>query len=171
MTRVNPQVAMTIPLVVFGRVDDAEADSLLVEWDHWLGGCGRPFGRQSFGLVIDGEILSIAVSASLRWPVAGYKRNEVVELARCASHPEHGDLTRVCLRLWRKIAAREWALRYWPVRVYISYQNAIRHTGNLYRFDGWKRVAETRGGVTGRNARRGRQHYDPKIIWAWEVAS
>lgn len=169
MPRKKPQVSMTIPLVVFGFIDDAEADRLLVEWDHWLGGCGRPFGRQSFGIVIDGEILSVAVSASLRWPVAGYKRDEVVELARQASHPDHSNLTRVCVRLWRIIAPREWSMKYWHVRACISYQNAIKHTGNIYRFDGWKKVKEVKGGVTGRNARKGRQKYDPKNVWAYDL--
>lgn len=37
------------PLATFDVVDDALADERLRTWGHWLGGCNRPFGRQSFG--------------------------------------------------------------------------------------------------------------------------
>ena len=42
------------PLVSFDLVDNALADALLETWGHWLGGCNRPFGRQSFGLELAG---------------------------------------------------------------------------------------------------------------------
>lgn len=163
------QTSLQLPLVSYGIIDDVLADEMLRDWGHWLGGCNRPYGRQSFGLVLGGRVLSVAVSASLRWPVAGYARDRVVELARLASHPRHADLTRVCLRLWRKVAAAEWRPRYWKVDAYVSYQDAVRHTGNIYRFDGWTLAERRRGGVTGRNARGGRRKYNPKNVWVWKL--
>ena len=45
----------------------------------------------------------------------------------------------------------------------VSYQDAVAHTGNLYRFDGWVRVGESRSGTDSRSGRKGRN----KIIWGW----
>jgi hypothetical protein len=88
------------PLVAWGRCEDDAADAALVRWGHWLGGCNRPFGRQSFGLWLAGELVAVAVSAStVNKTCACYRRQECVELARLCSHPEHRDLTRVALRL------------------------------------------------------------------------
>jgi hypothetical protein len=80
-----------LPLVAFDRIGNEEADRLLKEWGHWLGGCNRPFGRQSFGLqVADLGLIAVAVSAStVNETCAGWPRREVVELARLASHPEY----------------------------------------------------------------------------------
>ena len=136
-----------LPLVAWDRIANEVADRLLTEWGHWLGGCNRPFGRQSWGLWLDGQVVAVAVSAStVNARCGGYNRREVVELARLCAHPDHRDLTRVALRLWRKTAARAWAARYWPVRAYVSYSDATRHRGDVYRFDGWRKVADTRGG-------------------------
>ena len=112
-----------------------------------MGGCNRPFGRQSFGLQIQGlGLVSVAVSAStVVGRCADYDRQEVVELARLASHSGHCWASRVCLRLWREIAPVAWADQYWPVKALVSYSNNARHTGNLYRFDGWKRWGGDQG--------------------------
>ena len=38
----------------------------------------------------------------------------------------------------------------------------------IYRFDGWTRVAETRGGTTGKNGGWSRaKRIAPKVVWAW----
>jgi hypothetical protein len=93
------------PVVAFDLIDNEQADAALQEWGHWLGGCNRPFGRQSWGLLLAGELVAVAVSAStVNAKCGGYGRQEVVELARLCAHPEHRDLTRVALRLWRKVA-------------------------------------------------------------------
>src|SRR6266487_3233430 len=106
------------PLVSFDRVTDGVADHLLEEWGNWLGGCNRPFGRQSFGLQLaEVGIIAVAVSASTVNPTcAGYNRQEVVELARLCAHPDHRWATRVTLRLWRETAPTCWSGKYWPVR-------------------------------------------------------
>lgn len=154
--------------VTFDLIEDDLADRLLVEWGHYLGACCRPFGRQSFGLSYFGEVISVAVSASTPNPrCAGYDRREVVELARLCTHPEHRWATRVCLRLWREIAPVYWSRKYWPVRACVAYANALRHSGDVYRFDGWRKAAEVRGGRAGGGWQR-KKEYDPKTIWVWE---
>ena len=161
-----------LPLVAFDRLANAEADRLLVAWGHWLGPCNRPFGRQSFGLALaETGLVAVAVSAStVNATCAGYGRGEVVELARLCAHPDHRWATRVALRLWRQVAPGQWAAQYWPVRACVSYANTARgHTGATYRLDGWAKVADVRGGTAGGNWTRGKS-YDPKTVWAWEVA-
>ncbi len=159
------------PLVSFDLIDDKLANEKMVEWGHWLEGCNRPFGRQSFGLYVESELLAVAVSAStVNDTCAGFARQETVELARLCASPEHRDLTRPALRLWRKVGPKAWARQYWPVRVAVSYQNAVRHKGDVYRMDGWVRVKWVRGGKSGPNATWTRsKEYDPKWIWVWPL--
>ena len=168
------RLGVPVLVIVFDRMPKAEANDTLTAWDcHWLGPCRRPFGVQAFGLWLDGELLAVAISAStVNASRGGYKRGEVVELARLTSHPDHTDMTRVALRLWRKVAAREWA-KYWPVKAYVSYANAARHKGDIYRFDGWKKVADVRGGRAGTNTgwTRPRKDYEAKAVWVWEMSA
>lgn len=157
------------PLVSFDLMDNGNADELLMRWGHWLGGCGRPFGRQSFGLAIEGEILSVAVSAStVGATCGGIPRKECVELARLCSHPDHRDLTRACLRLWRVIAPTTWERAYWKPRALVSYSNAIRHTGDIYRFDGWKKVGDVKGSVGGGNWTK-KKAAEEKAVWVFDL--
>jgi hypothetical protein len=160
------------PLAKFDRIDDCLADTLLERWGHWLGGCNRPFGRQSFGLQLFSHgVISVAVSAStVNGRCGGFDRQECVELARCCSHPNYRWATRVCLRLWRELAGECWSQAYWPVVALVSYSNAIRHKGNIYRFDGWRKVANLPGGVAGGNWSRGKR-YDPKSVWVYELTT
>jgi hypothetical protein len=156
-----------LPLVAWGLCDDHLADQLLVAWGHYLGSCDRPYGRQSFALTLAGEVVGVAVSAStVSATVAGYQRQEVVELARLCAHPEHRDLTRVALRLWRILAPGEWP--YWPVRALVSYSDSSRHKGNIYRADGWTRVAETKGS-SGGGTWSTKKEATSKTLWKWIV--
>ncbi len=160
------------PIVAFDLIDDTAADKALAAWGHWLGGCNRPFGRQSWGLVIHGDLVAVAVSAStVNKSCGGYSRNQVVELARLCADPSHRDMTRVALRLWRKVAPGAWGAKYWPVCAVVSYANAVRHKGDIYRFDGWHKVAEVRGGQAGVNTgwTRPRKDYEPKSVWAFRL--
>jgi hypothetical protein len=159
------------PLVQWDLIPNEQADTALERWGHWLGGCNRPFGRQSFGLFLEDQLVAVAVSAStVNAHCGGYERQTVVELARLCSHPDHRDMTRVALRLWRKTAARVW--HFWPVSVYVSYSNAIRHTGDIYRFDGWHKVADVSGGTSGATWKRPRKKpYEPKAVWAYQLAT
>jgi hypothetical protein len=161
------------PVVAFDLIPNEQADAALLEWGHWLGGCNRPFGRQCWGLLLAGELVAVAVSAStVNARCGGYDRQEVVELARLCAHPEHRDLTRVALRLWRKVAPLAWGRAYWPVKAVVSYANAIRHKGDIYRFDGWQKVAEVKGGIAGQTWERPRKKpYEPKTVWAFELVA
>lgn len=153
-------------LATFEAIDDAIPDAALCEWGHWLGGCDRPFGRRSFGLYVVGDLVAVAVSAStVNARCGGFDRRECVELARLCSHPEHRDMTRVALRLWRKIAVQTWP--YWSALAAVSYANAARHSGDIYRFDGWKKVADAREGTAGGGWTRGKR-YEAKTVWAFE---
>jgi len=157
------------PLVSFDLIENGLADDRLVAWGHWLGGCNRPFGVQSFGLFLIKELISVAVTAStVNKHCAGYDRQEVIELARLCSDPAHAWATRVCLRLWREVAPKVWP--HWSVVALVSYANALRHKGDIYRFDGWKKVAEVKGGVAGGDWNRGKT-YDPKSVWVFACPS
>lgn len=163
-----PQPSM-FPFVSFDLIDDGLANQMLIQWRHFKGACNRPFGRHSFGLFFEQELLAVAVSAStVNKRCAEYERKEVVELARLCSHPEHADLTRVTLRLWRKIAPVLWEREYWPIRACVSYADLTRHQGDIYRFDGWKKIKEVPGGKAG-GKRGGNKLYNPKSIWVYEV--
>ena len=152
------------PIVAFDLIDDRSADRALERWGHWLGGCKRPFGRQSWCLTVHGELAGVAVSTC-----GGYGRREVVELARLCAHPSHRDLTRVVLRLWRKVAPAAWGAEYWLVRAMVSYANAVRHRGDIYRFDGWKKVAEVASSGGGGTWSRPRRPGERKTVWAYEL--
>lgn len=157
------------PLASFDVIPDDVADSQLRAMGHWLGGCNRPFGRQSFGLYVSNELVAVAVSAStVNATCGGWPRQKVVELARLCATPSQRWATRVCLRLWREIAPRCWAEHYWPVEAVVSYQNAVRHTGNIYRFDGWTKVADVRGSTGGGNWTR-KKDMEPKSVWVYVV--
>lgn len=102
----------------------------------------------------------VSADTLIRERVGGLTRHDAIELSRlCAVRP---DLCRVALRLWRffvfsAIAAARgcrWA---------VSYQDAVLHSGNLYRFDGWVTLGRSRSGTDSRSGRRGRR----KVIWGW----
>lgn len=155
------------PLVTFDLIPNTQADEKLLSWGHWLGGCNRPFGRQSFGLFVENDLISVAVSAStVNASCAGMPRQEILELARLCSHPDHRWATRVCLRLWRQLAPHAWP--HWPVRCLVSYANALRHKGDIYRFDGWRKWGDVAGGKAGGGWQRGKT-YDPKSIWIFPL--
>jgi hypothetical protein len=160
---------MLISIASFGLCEHDEASDALTRWKHFLGPCDRPFGMISYGLWWESDLVGVAISAStVNGACGGYERKEVVELARLCCHPQYRDLSRVILRLWRKAAFTDWE-KYWPVTAYVSYANAIRHTGNLYRFDGWTKIADVRGGTAGGN-RAGTKTYEPKSVWTYPLA-
>ena len=104
----------------------------------------------------------MAAGALIRERVAGLSRAEAVELGRlCAATPH---LCRPMLRLWREMVLPDLARAY-GYRWAVSYQDAALHTGNLYRFDGWVRLATSRSGTDPRSGRKGRN----KVIWGWQI--
>jgi hypothetical protein len=155
------------PLATFDAIEQEQADTACAAWGHYLGACDRPFGLQWFGLFVAGDLVSVAVSAStVSGSCGGWPRDQVVELARLVTRPSDRWATRVCLRLWRELAPRCW--RYWRVRACVSYQSAIRHSGNVYRFDGWTRVAELEGSGGGGTWSTPKER-ERKVLWVYEL--
>jgi hypothetical protein len=152
------------------------ANSLLVEWGHYLGPMERPFGWQAFVLDVAGDPVSVAVSAStVSSTVAGLDRGEVVELARLCSAPSARWATRPTLRLWREVGAACWLNKYpdWRLSAAVAYSQNARHGGDIYRFDGWERVTDRAGAPSGPGAtwsrQRGAEHpaAGRKSLWLW----
>lgn len=148
------------PIVSFRPITLHEANTALADWGHKMGPLHR--GNQSaicHGL-FDGEILVAVttVSALISAQAAGgsITRENCCELSRlCAVRP---GLCRVALRLWR-----EFVFPFLGFPIALSYQDADLHSGNTYRFDGWKRVAYSRSGDDTRSGRKGRN----KWLWVW----
>lgn len=154
----------------FEELDPAEANALCVAWDHDLGPCNRPFGMQAWAFAIDGQRVAVAISAStvsatLRGSLVDvqWRRDEVVELARLCAANHWAN--RVMLRWWREVAALRWP--YWPIRAAVSYSDRGK-TGNLYRLDGWRLIADncgSSGGGTWTGKRTG--NHKGKKLWDW----
>jgi antitoxin VapB len=151
------------PLITFDEIGLDEANRCLNEWGHKMGVLHR--GNQGaicHGLAHLGEVVAVTCASNLISPHVGggcdwLKRENTVELSRlCASKP---GLCRVALRLWR-----EYVFTALPYEYAMSYQDADLHSGNTYRFDGWKKV----GGMakSGKDTRSGREGRN-KIVWQW----
>jgi hypothetical protein len=160
---------LDIPPVAFMPVELETANALLRAWGHYLGPIRRFCASQAWALELDGVPVSLAVSSSIVSPaVAGYRRTEVVELARLCSRPDAPWATRVALRLWREVAAPRWP--HWRVRAAVSYSQNGRGDGGIYRHDGWER-ADTRAGTCTHDWGRRRPPDDPrrgaKTLWLY----
>lgn len=167
------QLALALSVVAFDTIDDGEADVLLRTWGHYLGPNNRPFGSQNWALVVRGQPVSVAVSAStVSSTAAGRPRDTLVELARLCTAPDARWATRVALRLWREVGARAWP--YWPPAAAVAYSNNDRHEGRIYRFDGWTRVAtdsRSGGGGTWTDPRAsGSPSSGTKTLWLFDLA-
>lgn len=166
---------LTAAPVAADSIAIADANALLVAWGHMLGPLNRPFSQRAYALLMDGEPVSLAMSASaVSATVAGYRRDQVVELARLCSAPGRAWASRVMLRLWRAVFAQRWPD--WPVLAAVSYSQNAHHRGDLYRFDGWTRVRDDAGHPPGRTATWAR--YEPghpalgsKSLWVWRYAA
>jgi hypothetical protein len=158
-----------LPLGGFYSLDPDEVNRYLVEWGHKLGPCNRPFRQEGWGLFVNGRPVSVAMSASIvNGPVDVYQRNQVVELARLCSSERWAN--RVMLRFWREVCGPLWAC--WPVAAAVSYSQNAHHTGNLYRFDGWRKVSDNCGSSGGGSWSRKRYATDAahgkKSLWIWD---
>ena len=127
---------LDVPLSGLYPIDNQEANRLLVEWNHKLGPCNRPFKTESYALEVNGEPVAVAMTCSIiHGPVAGYDLKQVVELARLAASNNWAN--RVMIRLWREVCAPKWTC--WPVQAAVSYSHNALHGGSTYRTDGWTR--------------------------------
>lgn len=152
------QARFALPIGGIYPIGIAEANHALELWKHKLGPVNRPFRQEAYALDIDGRLISVAVSASAVNHAAGYRRTQIVELARLASCEPWAN--RVMLRLWREVCAPRWAC--WPVLAVISYSKNAMHSGDLYRFDGWEKVSDDCGSSGGGTWSKPRGGTEPK---------
>lgn len=99
------------------------------------------------------------------------ERGEILELARLCADPVHRNwATQPMLRLWRQVAAPRWP--HWPVVAAVSYSQNARHGGNIYRWDGWTKIADNVGHSGGGGAWTRKRYataaaHGPKSLWLW----
>lgn len=154
------------PMVTFDAISLDELNECLAAWQHKMGPLNRPRFKPecAHGLRFNGQLLAVAATEPMiAEQTCGLHRDEALELARvCAARP---DLCRVAVRLWREFVFPTVASA-WGCSWAISYQDAVLHGGDLYRFDGWVRLGFTRSGTDQRGAdgvRKGRK----KAVWGW----
>lgn len=158
----------------FDTLSVASANELLVAWQHRLGPLHRPFSQRAYVMLVDGAPISLAMSASAVSKTAGgFRRDQVVELARLCSAPGCSWASRVMLRVWREVFARRWPD--WSVEAAISYSQKAHYRGDLYRFDGWIRVSQAcgsnGGGAWSRQRYAGEAARGRKTLWLWRYPS
>jgi antitoxin VapB len=151
------------PLIAYDAITRDECNDALRRWAHRMGPVERPdTGVARFhGLRHDGRLIAVTASdALIAETCAGFTRAQAYELSRVCA--ERADLNRVTVRLWREFVFPAMA----QVRGYswaVSYQDAVLHSGNLYRFDGWIELGRSASGTDQRSGRKGRR----KVIWGW----
>ena len=150
------------PLVALVPCSLADANAYLTAWGHRMG----PLVRGNQGawchvLLHDAEPVAVAttsylIAANVGGGEAWLTRTNCCELSRlCAVR---SGLNRVMLRLWREFVFPSLGFPF-----AISYQDAMLHSGNTYRFDGWHRIAYSTSGTDTRSGREGRKKY----VWLW----
>lgn len=128
-------------------ISRTDAGRLLIDWEHQLGTCDRPFGQDHWLMLVAGQPTALAVSASIVSPTLRdetdqeWPRKQALELARIAHHPDAWWSMRVMLRLWREALVPQW--EHWTPGLLASYSLPGK-TGDLYRFDGWTFVRWTK---------------------------
>lgn len=151
------------PLASFDQVTLDQANALLVRWAHRMGPLlrGNSGSLHTHALFVHGEPVAVVTTSSLICPRVGgglgyMTRDNTVELSRlCAGEPW---ACRVALRLWRELVFPGTGATY-----AVSYQDAAMHSGNVYRFDGWRRAGFSHSGTDRRTGRPGRD----KWVWVW----
>jgi len=153
------------PLLTLDAIPIQEANSLLVAWGHKMGPMNRPIGRQDAHALIthDGPVALVCTADLVRETVGGapfLNRNNSIELARVCAVGR--DWNRVAVRLWRNVIFPMTGATY-----AVSYQDAVLHSGDLYRFDGWTKVGFSSSGPDTRSGRKGRR----KWVWVYPKPS
>lgn len=150
------------PIAHLAEIERAELNRALVAWGHRIGQWNRPQMLEwHHGLFHNGRLVAVTATASLiRETCAGLTRDQAIELGRLCASDRH--LCRPMLRLWREFVFRPLAERRgWTWAV--SYQDAVMHTGNTYRMDGWVRIGAGSSGPDSRSGRQGRK----RVIWGY----
>ena len=150
-----------LPIITFDTIQLDVANECLIQWGHKMGPLHRGNqGATCYALYHDGRPVAVTTASNLIAPRVGNAphllRENTVELSRLCA--ERSGLCRVAIRLWR-----EFVFPTLPYQYAVSYQDADLHSGNTYRFDGWKRVSFSRSGTDTRSGRPGRN----KWCWQW----
>ena len=163
------------PFVSFDTIDRDEMNRLLVQWDHKMG----PLNRPQYGKPIDfvvrrhGDPVAVIACDTLIRETCELTRNDAFELSRLCG-PERG-MCSMAMKLWRQFAYPEIARAWFPALVrdelspwVISYQDATRHAGTLYRYDHWLVLGYSSGGSDPRAA-AGTVNARKRVIWGWNA--
>ena len=155
------------PFVSFDTIGRDEMNDCLVAWGHQMGPIERPEYRRPVDFVLreNGEPVAVMAADPLIRPTCGFTRADAFELSRlCAAR--HG-LCSMAMKLWRTFAYPA-IVRAWGAPWVVSYQDAARHTGTLYRFDHWLIVGYSTSGSDPR-ALPGTASVRRKKIWGWNA--
>lgn len=157
------------PFVSFDTIDRDELNRCLVAWDHKMGPLNRPEYTAPIDFVLreHGEPLAIVAADTLIRATCGLTRGDAFEVSRICSSPQRRGISSLMMRLWRTFGYPQIA-RAWGTPWAISYQDAARHTGNLYRYDGWLIYGYSTSGSDPR-ALPGTASVRRKVIWGWNA--
>jgi hypothetical protein len=157
------------PFVSLDLIDREEMNRCLVAWDHKMGPLNRPeyTAPIDYALWQNGKPIAIVAADTLIRDTCGFTRADAFEMSRMCAAPGHRGLSSLMMRLWRAFAYPE-IVRVWGSPWVISYQDAVRHSGNLYRYDGWLKLAYTTSGTDPR-ALPGTASVRHKVVWGWSA--
>lgn len=157
------------PFISFDTIEREEMNKYLVAWEHQMGPIERPEYRRPLDFVLreHGEPVAVIASDTLIRDTCDFTRNEAFELSRLCAAPSRHGLCSMTMKLWRHFAYPVIA-KAWKTPWVISYQDAARHTGTLYRFDHWLILGYSTSGTDPR-ARPGTTSVRRKVIWGWNA--
>lgn len=146
-------------------------------YDHWI--FAYSGGKDSstvvtlivtlleMGLLPRPRSIAVIAADTLIRETCDFTRREAFELSRLCSTPSERGISSMAMRMWRQFAYPLIASA-WKAPWVISYQDAARHTGNIYRYDGWLIVGYSVSGTDPR-ADPGTAKVKRKVIWGWNA--
>lgn len=155
------------PIMSFDTIDREAMNERLIAWGHRMGPINRPEYTKpiDFAVYQHGEPVAVIAADTLIRDTCNLTRADAFELSRLCG-PERG-MCADALWLWRHFAY-PLIVRAWGTPWVISYQDAARHKGFLYRFDNWVVLGYS---VSGRDPRAapGTASVSRKVIWGWNA--
>lgn len=155
------------PFVSFDRIERDEMNDCLVRWGHRMGPINWPEYTKpiDFALRRHGRPVAVIAADTLIRDTCDLTRANAFELSRLCG-PDHG-MCADAMWMWRHFAYPLIA-QTWGTPWVISYQDASRHKGFLYRYDNWLVVGYS---VSGRDPRAapGTAAVSRKVIWGWSA--
>jgi hypothetical protein len=157
------------PFISFDLIDREEMNECLVAWDHKMGPLNRPEFTPPIDYVLreNGKPVAVIAADTLIRETLGFTRNDAFEMSRMCASPDRRGASSLMMRMWRAFAY-PLIVRAWKSPWVISYQDAVQHTGNLYRYDSWLKLGYSTSGTDPR-ALPGTASVRKKIIWGWNA--